>query len=535
MKRWIMRSRLGFVKRSFASQAGSAISLAAMLCLLMACSALSQPTPTATPSPTPSPSATPTASHTPSPMPSPTPTFTVTPSLTPSDTPVPTPTPTPTITPWPESPYVFDNWDVAELPDSIKDGIANQMIAFLSVNRQESIANIATAQPFTGVQTVYFASPYSARSRIPVLELESNARLELFLAPPGNALAYVVSNGDPRTDGLYILDLATGFSARVLAGSNPLTQRGSYMPPSWSPDGSQLALALASGYDIDIFLYAKDGSGRTRVASQASFDFHPSFSPDGSAIAFVSDRATCPSWRPGDIDACDARTEPTPRSGQVYLYELASGSVSLIADLPVSEAPRWINKTMLSLASGDPFDLLNPQRRIWRLDISDGDLREIRLADSPDEASILSERWSPTGSAALAHETGRANRLLLLGADSQLLGADESLVFPRYGLSAAWSPDGARIAIGGTGGHCPYGVRVTDSRLGRVASANPPPTMCDPHYSPDGQFIAFAGVNPRLDGRNDIYVASANGFGASSITSDLRGQVALLGWVGGSG
>ncbi len=506
-----------------------------MLVALSACSALSQPTPTARPSETPRPSQTPspTASSTPTatPSPSPSPTASNTPTITPS----PSPTPTPSITPWPASGYVFDNWDVSELPAEIKDGIANQMIAFLSVNRQDSIANIATAQPFTGVQTVYFASPYSARSRIPVLELQSTGPLEIFLAKPGNALAYAQSNGDPREDGLYILDLATGFGARVLAGGNPLVQRGSYMPPAWSPDGEQLALALATGYDMDIFLYAKDGSGRVNITDHGSFDFWPSWSPDGAYIAFVSDRAQCPSWQPGERDFCDALSQQTPSSGQVYLYEVSSGSVSLIADLPVTEAPYWINATLLALATGDPFDLLNPQRRIWRADISTGDTREIRPPESPDGASYLSESWSPSGHATLAQITDSENRLLLLSADNTVLGADADLDFPRYSLSAAWSPDGSRIAIGGAGGHCPYGVRVRDRRLRTVASANPPPTMCDPRYSPDGQFIAFAGVNPRVDGRNDIYVASANGFGASSITSDLRGQVKLLAWVGGSG
>ena len=441
---------------------------------------------------------------------------------------------TPSITPWPETSYVFDNWDVAAIPADIKDGVSNQMIAFISSNRQESIANIATAQPFTGVQTVYFASPLSARSRIAVLELDSTASLDVFVAEPGNALAYVQTNGDIRTDGLYILDLASGFSARVLAGENPLVQRGRYMAPSWSPDGEQLALGLATGYDMDIFLYAVDGSGRTNITERGSYDFWPSWSPDGKYIAFVSDRADCLSWRPTDPGFCDALTLPPPDTGQVYLYELATGEISLVADLQVSEPPYWINSTMLALASGDPFDLLNPQRRIWRANISSGELIEARLPSSPAGASYLSESWSPSGGAVLAQIAEASNRLILLSAAGALIRQDEALDFPRYGLSAAWAPDGGRIAIGGTGGHCPYGIRVKDSRFRNVASAGPPPTMCDPRYSPDGRFIAFAGVNPRVDGRNDIYVASANGFGASSITADLRGQVELIGWIGGS-
>ena len=513
-----------------------AISCLLAVGLLGACSALSQPTatPTASPTATETPTATPTNTATPLPTATPTATLSPTATYTPTLTFTPSPTLTPSITPLPQSNYVFDNWDVSDIPAAIKDGISNQMIAFVSSNRQETIANLATAQPFTGVQTVYFASPLSARSRIPVLELESTSSFEVFVALPGNALAFVKTDGDVRTDGLYILDLATGFSARVLAGAIPLVQRGRYMPPSWSPDGEQLALAVATGYDIDIFLYATDGSGRTNITNHGAYDFWPSWSPDGKTIAFVSDRAQCPSWIPGDPNFCDALTEPPPSSGMVYLYQVASGAISTVSDLEVSEAPIWINSSMLALASGDPFDLLNPQRRIWRADIESGELSEVRLPESPATASYLSDIWSPRGDIVLVQIAGNANQLVLLSAESALIGRDDDLDFPRFSLSAAWAPDGQRIAIGGASGHCPYGVRVRDRRLRNVASAGIPPTMCDPMFSFDGQFIAFAGVNPRVDGRNDIYVASANGFGAGSITSDLRGHVELIGWVGGS-
>jgi hypothetical protein len=41
-------------------------------------------------------------------------------------------------------------------------------------------------------------------------------------------------------------------------------------------------------------------------------------------------------------------------------------------------------------------------------------------------------------------------------------------------------------------------------------------------------------VNPRIDGRVDVYIANQNGFGAVNITSSLRGSIQLLGWVGGA-
>lgn len=430
--------------------------------------------------------------------------------------------------------YVFDNWDVVDLPDALGNRLSSGMIAFISSNNRQSIRNIATAQPFTGIQTIYFASPSRAFGRIPVLEVDSTAGLEVFVARPGNALAYTISGGDIRSAGLYILDLASGFSARVLASENPLVQRGIYMAPDWSPDGEQLAMAVATGYDMDIYLYAKDGSGRTNIAESGAYEMWPSWSPDGRYIAFVSDRADCPSWRPGDTGFCDALTEPAPAGGQVYLYEVSSGDITRVADEAIFEAPYWINATKLAFASGDPFDLLNPTRRIWLADISTGEVNEIRMSESPATASYLSESWSPNGRSVLVQIADQSNQVVMLNREGALIGRDRELDFPRFSMTASWAPDGGRIAIGGTAGHCPYGIRVRNAGLGNVASGSPPPTMCDPAFSPDGQRIAFTGVNPSVDGRNDIYVASPNGFGAVSLTSDLRGQVELIGWVGGS-
>ncbi len=476
---------------------------------------------TATPAPTATPTTTPSATA------SPTATLSATPTATPS------PTLTPTITPLPVFGFVFDNWDVVDIPASIADGVSSPMIAFTSANNRQSIANIATAQPFTGVQTVYFVSPTGTRRRIPVLELISTKSLEVFPSRPGNSLAYVKTNDDPRTSGLYILDLKNGFSARLLPGENPLVQRGFYMPPDWSPDGSRMAMAVATGYDIDLFLVNTDGSSPKNISDRGSYDWWPRWSPDGRHIAFVSDRAICPSWIPGEANFCDALTMPPPTGGHVYLYEVASGRARQLSEVVVSEAPSWISASLLAFASGSPFDLQNPQRRIWRANIETGDVREVRAAGTSARASYLSDSWSPYGNRVVIQVADSTNEIVMLNAAGQILGRDSELDLPRFGMVASWSPDGERIAIGGTAGQCPFGIRVKNLGFGNVASGGPPPTMCDPQFSPDGQYIAFSGVNPSVDGRNDIYIASYNGFGATSLTRDLRGQVKLIGWVGG--
>ncbi|MDE2651634.1 MAG: hypothetical protein OXI62_13030 [Chloroflexota bacterium] len=496
---------------------------------LGACSGLSQPTatPTATATSTPSPSHTPTATFTPTAPPTLTPTATLTPTITP-----PPPSATPTIAPLPSARLVFDNWELLDLPERIRGGISSPLVAFVSANQQQSIGNIATAQPFTGLQTVYFASPARAFSRIPVLEVESAQLLDVFLAPQGNALAFALTDENPSRAGLYILNLGLGLVARALPGEAPLLQRGIYSEPSFSPDGGQMALTAAAGFDLELFLVnTRDGSS-TRLSHSEAHEFWPSWSPDGRFIAFVSDRADCPSWDPNQPDACDARSQPPPNGGHIYLHELDSGEASRLSEVKTHEAPTWISESLLAFSSGDPTNLLNPQRRIWQANIDSGEVRELR---SPGDSAVsyLSEAWSPSGIRVLAQVAGAGNRVALLLADGTLVAEDSSLAFPRYGMAADWSPNGGRLAIGGSGGNCPYGARVKNGAFESIANGSPPPTMCEPKYSPDGEYLAFNGVNPRVDGRNDIYIASANGFGATSLTSDLRGQVKLIGWVGG--
>ncbi len=500
------------------------VHLLVALFLLGACSALNQPTATPTATPTPLPTATrkPTATFTPSATPTATNTAT--------STPTPTLSPTPTTTPPPAANIVFDNWSFSDLPDALRSGISSPLVAFVSANNQQTIRNIATAQPFTGLQTLYFASPARAFSRIPVLELESAQLLEIYLAQQGNALAF--ERVDGVSPGLYILNLELGLIARVLPGEAPLLQRGIYSPPSFSPDGSQMALAAAKGFDMDIFVVDIDGSGYTNITASESYEFWQSWSPDGGRIAFVSDRADCPSWAPGEAGACSARTQAPPNGGHIYLYDFASEATTQVSNVITYEAPYWIDERLLAFSSGDPFDLLNPQRRIWQADVLTGETRETRMPGD-DRTSYLSEVWSPSGSRALVQFADADNRLALLRADGALVADDSGLAFPRYGMTASWSPNGGRLAIGGSGGNCPYGLRVKSGAFETVARGNPPPTMCDPQFSPDGDYIAFSGVNPRVDGRNDVYVASANGFGAVSLTSDLKGQVRLIGWVGG--
>jgi Tol biopolymer transport system component len=505
-----------------------------LLCLALlgaSCQVLSTPTPTASSTPTITLTATDISTATDLP-----PTETATAAPTATDTPTitasPTITPTASVTPEATVGFVFDNWRSVEIPADINSRLNTPLIAFINQNDRDGIGDVRTPQPATNVQTLYYVPPTNAAGRFPVMELPASTGNQVYIAPTGKAIAYFQTDAGGQTGGLYIVDMDSRISGRILPIPS-LVQRGKVSEPSWSPDGTTLAIALATGYDMDIFTIGKDGGNLQNVTNSGAFERWPSWSPDGQRLAFVSDRVRCPSWIPGDDDACDPLTEPPPNGGNVFILELTTGELTQLSDQWVTEPPRWLNARQIVFSSGDPT-YGDPERTLWIGDTRTGQARQVRLANGTDGPIRLSEAWAPDGSAVIYQSANNTTtEIIAINADGSLIRRSSDLTFPRFGMSAEWSLDGTRIAIGGVGGQCQYGVRVFDSNFEQVARGNPPPSMCNPSYSPNGQWLAFTGINPQVDGRIDVYVATPNGFGAANLTSGLRGTIIMIGWVGG--
>jgi Tol biopolymer transport system component len=506
-----------------------AIALVFLALAASACSGLAAPT--ATPEPTATPTVTPVPSETPTPTDTPTETPSPTLTLTPSSTHTETPAPTATHTPFPAANFIYDNWDFVEAPGDIEGMLGRPMLAFLNTNNRDQVGDTRTPQPGNNISTLYYLNPRGG-APVTILEMTAQTGQQVFVAPNGTAIAYLRLENLSGVDGLYVVDLtlATPIRGRILPITS-LVQRGIYSAPAWSPDGTRLALTVETGYDLDIYTVGRDGAAPTNMTPTGSYDFWPAWSPDGSLLAFVSDRAICPSWRPGETGTCDGSAAIPPTGGYVYVLDVRTREVRQVSQQWVTEAPRWVNASQIAYASGDPA-FGDPARTLWIANLVTGETQQVTLSGA-DDPYKLSEAWSPQGDQVLYQAAGTETQIVLAGLDGSETGRTGELNFTRYGMSAAWSPDGETLAIGGVGGQCPYGIIVMNRAFSYIARGAPPPSMCEPRYAPDGSLLAFTGVSPRIDGRVDIYVANANGFGAQNLTASLRGNIRLLGWVGG--
>ena len=183
-----------------------------------------------------------------------------------------------------------------------------------------------------------------------------------------------VSVGDPidlaELTGRIVFDDFEDVYAMDVDGSNLVTlaaSAGAEFDGAWSPDGDRVAYRDSTrgiNTDDEIFVVRADGSGRRNITNDPGNDWGPDWSPDGSTIAFNSDRSGGMRGYLVDPDGSNLRLMPidqwveypsfSPDGTQIafmsaigsnyelFVGDLATGVATRLTDSPGHDAwPSW--------------------------------------------------------------------------------------------------------------------------------------------------------------------------------------------------
>src|ERR687890_278963 len=109
-------------------------------------------------------------------------------------------------------------------------------------------------------------------------------------SPNGEKIAYAANYG-AGTRGIYVMN-RSGNAKKALTDSNNVPEYG----PTWSPDGTKIAFIRQervstpegqSDWQVDVWVMNADGSEQKKLTDDSNDEGAPTWSPDGTKIAFV--------------------------------------------------------------------------------------------------------------------------------------------------------------------------------------------------------------------------------------------------------
>lgn len=274
--------------------------------------------------------------------------------------------------------------------------------------------------------------------------------------------------------------------------------------PSLGKDANGI-IAFYSHRDgnIEIYTMNPDGSDQRRLTFNEYDDYSPALSPDGSQIAFISDRDDP---NPG---ACSHNC-----FYQLYIINVDGGGERKLVETEFSTLhPDWHpDGTRISFDTES-----NLQGDIYVVN-ADGSDPQLLIADG------FWADWSPDGTQIVFASMRDGNAELYLadadGGNQRRLTRNGRLdYFPD------WSPDGRRIAFTVMEDRAVY---IMDTDGGNEQRLTHQGNAENPTWSPDGTCIAFQSSN---DGDFEIYVIevralqSSDGFNPLQLTDNQVGDL----------
>ena len=290
--------------------------------------------------------------------------------------------------------------------------------------------------------------------------------------------------------------VALTIAAIAYVGSRPR------VPPPFGPARSGV---IAVDLHQDIGTIEPDGTRLRMLTFGPALDSHPTFSPDGRRIAYLSEDAGLSSAL--SVMDADGRNPIT-------LAEGLGGTLDNVLNSAYAIALSWAPDSRHIAVAARIGD--DAQSRIYVVAIDRPGATEL---GGPGVYG-MSPSWSPDGSLIAFKRTypccaGPPPSLWLMGAD----GTNPHQLSPRGGTDEgvtrpAWSPDGTRVAFVAPGKQLNDDVFVigVDGK-GELNLTNSPDDELWPSWSPDGTRLAFTRVSlgTDLSARPGVFMIDADG------------------------